>query len=527
MQNAWGKSRPRGTGGQRGARLARRLHPTHIAGVNQRAPRTSTEILAFGGIKRNRSRNELLDLLAGHKIFGKAPREEHEWLVDHGTPATFVTGPGFFEKGTRIEHMFVLLVGRVSFFVDRGAGYRKVTEWHAGDLMGQLPYSRLTHSPGDTLIEEEAEVLAVSRSHFTEMTQKCPALTTACVHVMLDRARIFNASELQDEKMISLGRLSAGLAHELNNPASAAARSARLLGDAVVDLEVASRKLGSLRLTEAEHKAIDAIRDACLAGTGPVTLSPLERADREDEIGDWLTDHSADIECAQPLVETAVTIDALDALAAAVDTEALDVVLQWIAAGCTARTLSRDVEKSAGRIHDLVGAVKRFTHLDQPLVSEPLDLEPGLRDTVTMLGARIRDKGITFTMKVAPDTPRARVTPEINQVWTNLIDNALYAAPEGGEVGVAVAAEGTWIAVRVSDNGSGIPDDVAPRVFDPFYTTKPVGSGTGLGLDISRRILRQWGGEIDFTSEPGRTVFTVRLPAGNASPPAGSGKQTS
>jgi signal transduction histidine kinase len=160
-----------------------------------------------------------------------------------------------------------------------------------------------------------------------------------------------------------------------------------------------------------------------------------------------------------------------------------------------------------------VGAVKRFTHLDQPLVSEPLELEPGIRDAVTMLAARIREKGITLTLDVAPGTPRARVTPEINQVWTNLIDNALYAAPPNGHVKIRVRPEQTWIAVDVVDDGPGIPPDVGPRVFDPFFTTKPVGSGTGLGLDISRRILRQWGGEVGFVSKPGATEFTVRLPA--------------
>jgi signal transduction histidine kinase len=459
---------------------------------------------------------DLLARLADHRLLGKAPRQEHEWLMAHGVVRRFEPGgPPVLGKGDPVDFFYVLLRGRFSFFVDGGTGHRKVTEWRSGDLMGVMPHSRLVYSPGEAITDEEAEMLAIPRALLHEMTVQCPFVTTACVHAMLDRARLFNASALQDEKMISLGRLSAGLAHELNNPASAAARSARTLGEAVMQLEVASRRLGALGLSDAQYGAIDAIRNACLVAEAPLSRSALERADREDEITDWLERHNADVDCSLPLAETAVTLDALDKLAAAVAGLELDVVLNWIAAGCTARTLSRDVERSAARIHDLVSAVKRFTHLDQPLVQEPLALEQGIRDTVTMLGAKARDKSASVTLTVEPGTPRARASAEINQVWTNLIDNALDAVDRDGRVEIRVGSEQPWVVVRVTDNGRGIPSGISARVFDPFFTTKAVGQGTGLGLDIARRILRQWNSEIEFTSEPGRTEFTVRLPAEN------------
>ena len=459
-------------------------------------------------------RDELVTRLAGHRLIGKAPRSELEWLADHGELRRYSAAVDtVIGQGERVDEFYVLLKGRFAFFVDRGAGERKVTEWRTGDLMGVLPYSRLTHSPGKSVTEETADVLAINRQHLEELKQQCPFVTTVSVHVMLDRARIFNSSDLQDEKMVSLGRLSAGLAHELNNPASAAARSASLLTEAVVDADVAARRLGALKLSDAEIAAIDAVRDACLATNSPVSLSPLERADREDEIAGWLAAHKTNVGCAVALAETPVTTQILDTLAASVSSTALDTALCWIAAGCTVRALSREVETSAARIHNLVGAVKRFTHMDQPLVQEPIELEQGLRDTVTMLGSKARAKGASIAVDIAPDIPRARVSPEINQVWTNLLDNALDAIPDAGRVSVTARNEAGWVVVRVADNGPGIPAELATRIFDPFFTTKPVGQGTGLGLDIARRILRQWSGEIDFTSQPGKTEFAVRLPA--------------
>lgn len=457
---------------------------------------------------------DLVARLATHRRLADVPVEELEWLAAHGELRRYEAQVDpLVAQGEPIAEFFIALSGRFSFYVDRGSGHRKVTEWRGGDFMGVLPYSRLTHSPGNAITEEDADVFAIPRAHLAEMIRACPAVTTACVHVMLDRARVFNASELQDEKMISLGRLSAGLAHELNNPASAAARSARMLTEAVVDADHASHELGALGLSDAQMKAIEAVRDACLASETLAPMSAMERADREDAITDWLDAHGASQDCAMPLSETAVTLATLDALAAVVDQRSLNVALHWIGAGCTVRTLSRDVEKAATRIHELVSAVKRFTHMDQPLVPEPQPVEQGLRDTVTMLSSKARQKSIGVKFDISPELPRARVSAEINQVWTNLIDNALDAAPEDGTVVVTAAFEAPWVVVRVRDNGSGVPPDIAARIFDPFFTTKPVGQGTGLGLDIVHRVLRQWGGEIDFKSEPGRTEFIVRLPA--------------
>jgi signal transduction histidine kinase len=332
------------------------------------------------------------------------------------------------------------------------------------------------------------------------------------VHAMLDRARQFNTNDHRDEKLISLGRLAAGLAHELNNPASAAVRSAKLLAESVAAAEAASQRLGAAHMTDAQLAAVDAVRAACQKQGVP--LSAMERADREDAIGAWVDAHDANEGCAGPLAETGVTLAALDTLAASVSGDALDAVLCWIASGCAVRALSSEIETAASRIYEIVGAVKGFTYMDHAPTPEPVDLRRGITDTVTMLGSKARSKSVEITLQVPEDLPRAHaVGAEVNQVWMNLIDNAVDALQSGGHVVVTAAMDNGRVKVSVTDDGPGIPQAILGQIFDPFFTTKGVGKGTGLGLDIVRRLVQRHEGEIEVESRPGRTTFTVTLPA--------------
>jgi signal transduction histidine kinase len=375
-----------------------------------------------------------------------------------------------------------------------------------------LPYSRMKAPPGNNYLEARSELLALNERHFREMVYRCPAFTAYCVHSMLDRARSFNTSDLQDEKMVSLGRLAAGLAHELNNPASATVRGAKQLLRILVQADAASRALGAADLSDELFAAIEQVRAVCLARTSGTVLSAVQRADREDEIAAWLQRHQVDPEHAEPLADTAVTIDVLDMLAGAATGNTLDAALGWIAAGCATHSLAMDIEQAATRIHELVAAIKRFSYMDGRTGRELIDVEPGLRDTIRVLAAKARAKGAAITLEIAPDLPRVLATGgELNQVWLNLIDNALDAIPESGHVAVSVDAALGRVVVRVVDDGPGIPEDVLPRIFDPFFTTKPPGQGTGLGLDIARRLLRLHHGDITVESRPGRTEFRVSL----------------
>jgi signal transduction histidine kinase len=456
---------------------------------------------------------DLVDRLAAHKTLGAAPREELAWLAEHGTLRQLIAGDVLSSKGARVESLFVVLSGRLAMFVDRGAGLHKIMEWREGGVTGFLPYSRLISPPGDSVAQEPSAILAVHRDHLPAMIRECHQITSILVHSMLDRTRAFTSSDLHDEKMVSLGKLSAGLAHELNNPASAIERSAQLLEDRLEDAERASRALGASRLTDSQLAAVDAIRGACAATRVHGVRSPIEESEREEAIADWLDDHGLDTATAEALAETAVTFEALDLLAQQVDGPALNAVLRWAAAGCSVRALASEIRDAAMRISGLVTAIKGFTHMDQATVAEPVDLVQGLGNTVAVLRSKARAKSAAVIVDVEPGLPRVLgFVGELNQIWANLIDNALDAVPESGRVDVLANREHQRVVVRIVDNGTGIPAPIRERIFDPFFTTKPMGQGTGLGLDIVRRLVRHNDGEISVESQPGRTEFRVVLP---------------
>jgi signal transduction histidine kinase len=455
----------------------------------------------------------LIDRLAEHKTLGSAPREELAWMVAHGTLHMLDIGEALAHKGVQVEWLHVLLSGRVDLLVDRGSGPQKAIEWRAGDVSGVLPYSRLGSPPGDAIAQELTEVLSLPRGCLRAMTYECHEITTILVHIMLDRARLFTSGDLQNEKMISLGKLSAGLAHELNNPASAIERSAGLLEDRLEEAEAATHALGVARLSDAQLAAVDGIRSSCLAKTIHGVRSPVERADREEAISDWLADHGLDTDTAEALSDTEVTFEALNALAATVQGPALDAVLRWAAAGCAVRSLASEIQDAAMRISGLVMAIKGFTHMDQAMVAEPVDLGPSLGNTVAVLKSKARGKSIAVDVELENELPRVRgYAGELNQIWGNLIDNALDAVPQGSRVEVKAGRKGASVIVRIVDNGPGIPSAIRERIFEPFFTTKAVGQGTGLGLDIVRRLVRHNDGSIEVESEPGHTEFRVTLP---------------
>jgi len=457
---------------------------------------------------------DLVDRIAALPKLSGIPRAELEWLVGHGELERWEAGEIVGQQGQRIETLWIMLSGSMVIRVDRGVGPRQVMRWTTGDVSGMLPYSRMTGPPGHNTIEQPAEVLAVHERHFPEMVHLCPVFTAHTVHVMLDRARRFNTSDLQDEKMVSLGRLAAGLAHELNNPASAAARSAKLLRGSLAGAEAAARELGAAGLDAAQIAELERLRADCSTAPAGAVLSPLERADREDGLAGWLERHGQDTEHAAALADSSVSLEALDRLAATVPGGALGAVLGWIASSCATASLTDDIERAATRIHDLVAAVKRFTRMDQRVESEAVNVEEGLRDTLKVIGSKARGKNARVTLEVEDGLPRACAAGgELNQIWLNLVDNALDAVAEGGTVAIRARRERDRIVVSVIDDGPGIPAEILPRIFDTFFTTKPPGQGTGLGLDIARRLVRRWDGEITVESRPGQTEFRVDLVA--------------
>lgn len=460
---------------------------------------------------------DTIDRLANHKTLGSAPRQELAWLAANSTLRKLEVGDVLTKKGVPVAGMYVVLAGRVALFVDRGSGPTKMVEWREGEVTGLLPYSRLVSPPGDTIVLEPLDILALPRECLQALTRECFQITAILVHTMVDRARLFTSSDLHNEKLISLGKLSAGLAHELNNPASAIERSAALLAQQLDNAELATQALGAAKLTDRQLAAISSIRASCLAQQHAGVRSPVEQADREDAIADWLMHHGLDIDSAEALADTEVSFEALNQLAQVVQGPALNAALRWAAAGCAVRSLASEIQDAAMRVSGLVTAIKGFTNMDRAMVAEPVDLGPSLRNTVTVLKSKARTKSVAVAVELEPGLPCVRgFAGELSQIWGNLIDNALDAAPQGGCVEVLASRENARVLVRIIDNGAGIPPSVLERIFDPFFSTKPMGQGMGLGLDIVRRLAIHNDSTIEVESQPNRTEFRVSLPVDDA-----------
>ena len=463
-------------------------------------------------------KDALIERLAALPVLASVPRNELEWLVAHGDLRTLEAGTVFNETGARVEEMLIMLEGNAALYVQRGGATRKFTEAGAGRILGQLPFSRFSSSPGRGMIEEKTTGFFLHERHFPELVRECVGLTAALVHHMVDRARDFRTAQMNDDRLQSLSRLASGFAHELNNPASAAARTAKSMAALIDDEEKAARQLAAARLTDEQLAAVDGLRSECGRTARPRTA--LEAADREDEIAEWLVRHGMEARVAEALAASDLSIASLENLARTLPPEAVAIATRWVASGCAARVASHQIEAATTRIHDLVGAVKGFTFMDRDGVPDAVDVARGLADTLAMLEAKVRAKSAVVRIETAPDLPRIEgFGSEINQVWEKLIDNAIDAVESQGSVTITASIRGDSILVRVADNGPGIPEAIRGRVFDPFFTTKPAGKGTGLGLDIARRIVHLHRGDIDFTSEPGRTVFRVRLPANHPQGP--------
>jgi signal transduction histidine kinase len=319
----------------------------------------------------------------------------------------------------------------------------------------------------------------------------------------------------QRERLLSLGRLSAGLTHELNNPASAAVRATATLRELVSKIR---RKLVHLATADVDPKALVALTDLQEAAVEKMAkaekLSPMEVSEAEDEISGWLDDHGIDDgwDLAPTLVAAGVDSEWLDEVAETVPASLADG-LHWVTYALEIEQLMGEIEDSTGRISHLVAAAKQYSQMDRA-AHQDIDVRDGLKSTLVMLSHKIKERGINVVKDFDHSLPTVPAHPaELNQVWTNLIDNAIYAMAEGGTLTVRTVREDGWVLVEICDTGAGIPVEMQQKIFEPFFTTKPVGEGTGLGLDISYRVIAQrHGGDLRVVSHPGDTRFQVRLP---------------
>lgn len=453
-------------------------------------------------------------------VFSDLPPEQLAWLAGQFQEARFQPGEIFAREGDPIENLAVILEGEIR--IERGSGSDPlIFTATAGQVTGLLPYSRLTHSGGTSRAVLPTRIAYLHKKYFAEMMQRMPLLGQRLVALMSDRIRETTRIETQRDKLMALGKLSAGLAHELNNPAAAAQRATASLREALETVRAASIRLARHALSAAQRETISGFESAAGQSPPAVAADPLAQSDREERVATWLESHHvADAwRIAPTLTDAGVDLPKLESLAAEVGDVVVGDALTRIASILTISRLIAEIEISTRRISDLVRAIKEYSYMDQAAMQE-VDVEKGIENTLTILHHNLKT-GVKVIRDYAPDLPRiCAFGSELNQIWTNLIANAIEAMQGKGELRVRTARDLDRVMVEIGDNGPGIPPQVLPHIFDPFFTTKGVGEGTGLGLDTVCRIIRNHHGDIRVFSHPGDTRFQVFLPISQPKAPA-------
>jgi signal transduction histidine kinase len=447
--------------------------------------------------------------------FADLPEDQITWFISHSEELRVKAGDSYFSQGAPADAMYVVLEGQLQARGELG-GEAVLFSIEPGAVTGVLPFSRMRQFTVDTRALTDSRGLRFPASLFPELIQKMPELTQRLVGLMSDRIRETTRMEQQRDRLASLGKLSAGLAHELNNPASAAKRAVSQLREILKRIRDASHELGSRDLTAAQKSEIEKM-EASFVQSDEVPLDPLTISDREEYIDSLLRSHGQDDlwQLAADLARKNVKPEALESLFAILDAGTARAALVRIAASVEVATLLDEIESGTSRISDLVRAIKEYTYMDQTPVQN-VDIVKGLETTLTILNHKLK-RGVV----VHRDYERVPLLvnsfgSELNQVWTNLIDNAIDAMGGNGELRLRTYREDNFVVVEIADNGPGIPPAVKPHIFDPFFTTKGVGEGTGLGLDTVQRIVKKHRGNIQVSSKPGDTRFQVWLPVAEA-----------
>ncbi len=446
------------------------------------------------------------------------PDEHIQWILDHSESIEYEEGDVVGKTGDPVDWMFFFIEGKVDYYRNING---KLVYYHyftndveTGGVTGLLPYSRMKTYNGNAIVSDKIRGIRMHKDFFKELEQLNPDFIQRLIGYMTERARLFATTQLQHEKVSALGNLAAGIAHELNNPASAINR---------ISYELKNRLFLNIELTEkmlkqninADH--IQSLRNKIEIkdNTLKQKLSALQRMKNEDGLMEWLENKGlpTDQQVVETFTDAGFSSDDLETLSDNIPKEDLVQILLWIENLLSSQRIIKDLAEASTRISNLVGAIKSHVHMDRTNEKQPTDIHNDIENTLTLLGHKIREKNISVKKIFCSDLAEVPVyIGELNQVWTNIIDNAIYALNQGGELTIETTCDTKNVNVKIIDNGKGIPPEIQSRIFDPFFTTKKVGEGTGIGLDLVKRIINRHNGEIKVHSKPGRTEFLICIP---------------
>jgi signal transduction histidine kinase len=437
--------------------------------------------------------------------------------VEHAERVNAKAGACLVESGATALNYWVLLEGNVyAERPEKDGTWTRLTHVQSGEGFGEVPLlTGRTVSLFRIFAETDSVLLRFRDAEFWNMLACCPTVRAAVLADMAQRLQTYQVESLHREKLASLGTLAAGLMHELHNPGSAAKRASSQWRENLLRLQQLSLRNSAKQKTPEQLECMRSLLEQTLAGCHAPAMSTLDQADAEEAMAEWLS--AAGVEnaftIAPRLVEIGFKPQQLECARVAFDAGSFSDSLNWLEALVSSVSLVCAIEESISRVSDLVMAVKKFAY-DEKMVGKEIDLHDSLQSTLTVLGHKLRIRSVSAdkVFHASPSTIRTP-GPGLSQVWTNLIDNAVDASPDGGKITISTWNEPGILAVSIADQGKGIPPDVLPHIFEAFFTTKPQGSGTGLGLEIVNRIVTQkFGGKVEVESEPGNTKFTVRLP---------------